>query len=324
MILIITNKQDYTADYLILELQRRQVDYTRFNTEDFPRKTQVVWEMNNSQLDGYFQFPGSLVKFDAIKSIWYRRPTYPILQDIKDTVTEKFITLESVSSLEGIWRCLKCYWVSAPDSIRKAEFKLYQLHIAQEIGFKIPSTLLTNIPETASDFYGFQKEIIYKPISHGRLERNDTIGLIFTNLVDGDKAKKFSTIRQSPTLLQKLIPKALDIRVTVIGNKIFAVEIHSQIDSQTKYDWRRGDVSKIKHKLHLLPSNIEDLCHKLVRELNLAFGAIDLILTPDGEYIFLEINPNGQWAWIQQLCPEILLRETLADLLITSGRNNDD
>jgi hypothetical protein len=324
MILIISNKQDYTADYLLLELQRRQVDYIRFNTEDFPGKVQVVWKMNNSHLNGYFRFPSSRVNFDEIKSIWYRRPAYPILQGIKEAATEKFIIDESVSTLEGIWRCLKCYWVSNPDSIRKAEFKLYQLNVAQQIGFKIPSTLLTNIPSAASDFYNIQEEIIYKPISIGRLERNDTIGLIFTNPVDAAKAKRFSNVRHSPALFQKLIHKALDIRVNVIGNKVFAVEIHSQKDSQTKYDWRRGEISKIKHKLHILPSDIENLCYKLVRDLNLEFGAIDLVLTPDGEYIFLEINPNGQWAWIQQLCPDILLREALADLLINSGNNKDD
>ncbi len=104
---------------------------------------------------------------------------------------------------------------------------------------------------------------------------------------------------------------------------VFAVEIHSQEDVDSQFDWRRGETARLRHELHVLPPAVEVQCVTLVRALGLAFGAIDLILTPDGEYVFLEINPNGQWAWIQQLRPEIPLRETLAEILINGDIQKD-
>ena len=100
---------------------------------------------------------------------------------------------------------------------------------------------------------------------------------------------------------------------------MFAVEIHSQEYEEARVDWRKGNMTHLPHQLHHLPPSIENKCTALVKKLGLAFGAIDLILTPEGKYVFLEINPNGQWAWIQQLCPDIPLRETLADLLLTAS-----
>jgi glutathione synthase/RimK-type ligase-like ATP-grasp enzyme len=125
---------------------------------------------------------------------------------------------------------------------------------------------------------------------------------------------------KSELSVQEYVPKKVELRVTVIGSKTFAVEIHSQEHMDSKHDWRRGDPLQLRHKLVSLPSDVEAHCIELVSTMGLAFSAIDLIRTPEDKYIFLEINPNGQWAWIQQVLPEVPLRETLADLLI-NGQN---
>ena len=161
--------------------------------------------------------------------------------------------------------------------------------------------------------------MIYKPLRRSRLVREDGVSLIYTSPVTEAHADCFDSIAYAPCLLQRHIPKRLDVRVTVIGASVFAVAIRSQDHPEARNDWRRGSTLQLAHELHALPSPIEQLCARLVRELGLAFGAIDLVLTPDGEYVFLEINPNGQWAWIQQICPKVPLRETLADLLIGGG-----
>jgi glutathione synthase/RimK-type ligase-like ATP-grasp enzyme len=128
-------------------------------------------------------------------------------------------------------------------------------------------------------------------------------------------AERLADVRYAPSLFQPYIPKETEIRVTIVGSRVFAVELRSQEVLEAKDDWRRVDSKQIKHVPHYLPTELEQKCVELVEALDLSFGAIDLILTPSNEYVFLEINPNGQWAWIQQMCPEINIRDALIDLL---------
>jgi glutathione synthase/RimK-type ligase-like ATP-grasp enzyme len=325
MIIIVTNRQDYTADFLILELQKRQVDYVRFNTEDFPQYVQVAWQIDNTGLDGYFLFPKMRVDLKDIHSVWYRRPVPPVPSpEIDDSIAQEFVLAESQASLDGVWRTLDCFWVSRPDNLRRAEVKLYQLKVAAQLGFCLWPTILTNDPQYAKTFYQDQDgKIVYKPLRRGRLVREETVSLIYTNPVGRSEAKNLDRVKYAPSLFQRYVPKRVEIRVTVIGHKAFAVEIHSQDYDDTQHDWRRGDTARFSHEPHSLPVEVESKCVALVKLLGLAFGAIDLVLTPEGEYVFLEINPNGQWAWIQQLRPEIPLRETLADILISRKHSTD-
>lgn len=325
MIIVVTNRRDYTADFLILELQRRQVDYVRFNTEDFPQHVQVFWRTNGIYLDGGLVFPGKQVNFEDIRSIWYRRPVPPVPSpEINNAVNREFACAESQAALDGIWRSLDCFWVSHPDNLRRAEVKLCQLKIAAQVGFHLWPTIVTNNLERAQAFYDSQEgDVIYKPLQRSRLVRDEMVSLIYTSPIGPTEAEELWKITYAPCLLQAYVPKRVEIRATVIGSKVFSVEIHSQDHINSQHDWRRGDTVALRHELHLLPSSVESKCVALVEALGLAFGAIDLILTPEGEYVFLEINPNGQWAWIQQLCPDIPLRETLADLLL-DGKLSDD
>lgn len=318
MIVIVTNREDYTADYLILELQRRQIDYVRFNVEDFPQHARIAWSLRGGKLDGYFEFPKRRVDFSEIKSIWYRRPVPPVPSSgITDSTNFEFAATESQAALDGLWRSLDCFWVSHPDNLRRAEIKLYQLKVATGLGFEIPATIVTNDPTEARSFYQDQVgSVIYKPLQRSRLIRGDDVSLIYSNPVGPQDFESLDRVLYAPVLLQKYVPKDVEIRATVIGGQVLTVEIHSQDIPESRHDWRRGDTASLRHQAHQLPKDTEAKCVTLVDTLGLAFGAIDLIKTPDGEYVFLEINPNGQWAWIQQLCPEIPLRETLVDLLV--------
>ena len=103
-------------------------------------------------------------------------------------------------------------------------------------------------------------------------------------------------------MFQEYIPKKTEFRVTIIGNKIHSAEIHSQQSSKTKYDWRNyDDFSKTPYIKSELPNEISTKLFKTMKKFNLNFGACDLIKTPEDEFVFLEINPNGRWWWIQEL-----------------------
>lgn len=317
MILIVTNRQDQTADYLILELKRRNVEYFRFNTEDFPKKVSVTWSIDNLGLNGYFDIANRRIQFDNINSIWYRRPVTPVPCESLDTDSRDFAIVESLSALDGIWKTLDCFWVSNPHNIRQAENKLLQLKQAVHFGFHIPQTVITNNPDASKLFYVEQdKDIIYKPLRKGRINRGEDQNVIFTNPIDVHAAAQFEKVKYAPSLFQKYIHKRLELRVTVIGENVYTVSIDSQKYPNAIHDWRRALHNNIPHKIFSLPHEIEHKCRVYVKSLGLKFGAIDMIVTHDEQFVFLEINPNGQWAWIQQMCPAIPLRESLANILI--------
>jgi glutathione synthase/RimK-type ligase-like ATP-grasp enzyme len=205
-----------------------------------------------------------------------------------------------IYTLEGIYKLLRnAYWISPLYSIREAENKIYQLDLAKSIGFKIPNSIITNTYDKATLFFKENdKKCIIKPIKSGLIEDNTDSKVIFTNLLDSfpENSEKITT---NPCYLQSHILKKGDIRVIAVGNKIFATLIHSQEYLKTQTDWRKGEM-KLKHRKINLPPEINDKCISLLQTLKLRYGAIDFILDENDNYIFLEINPNGQWAWIEK------------------------
>ena len=323
MLLIVTNKTDYTADFLILELQKQGVEFVRFNTEDFPLSIELSVDLSvGGDLDGYFNVYGKQLAFSDIGSIWYRRPVAPSLPEPTfDRVAQDFITTESRYTLDSIWRVLNSFWVSHPDKLRAAETKLHQLIKAVQLGLTVPHTLISTSPEKVQGFYtAYNRQIIYKPQRYIQVDGDERVDLIYTNLVDEEKSTHFDEVRFVPSLFQNYIPKASELRITVISNNVLTVQIHSQELKIAEHDWRRANSTELRHTPYNLPEEISRKCVALVQSYGLAFGAIDMILTPDGEYVFLEMNPNGQWAWIEQRCPEIHIREALIELLVKQDR----
>jgi glutathione synthase/RimK-type ligase-like ATP-grasp enzyme len=126
-----------------------------------------------------------------------------------------------------------------------------------------------------------------------------------------------SAVRYCPVIFQAYVPKRVELRITVVGGEVFAAEIHSQQSNHTRHDWRRYDLGETPHLPHELPADVARRCLRLVGELGLCYGAIDMVLTPDGRYVFIEINPNGQYLWIEQMTG-LPISDAVCDLL-TSG-----
>jgi hypothetical protein len=317
-ILIVTNRDDYTADFLILKLRQFGAQYWRFNTEDYPQNVILNWQFNGNKFDGFFIHPKGTVEFNEIKSIWFRRPVLPIpALDIADKPAKEFCIVESSEFLEGIWKYLDCFWVSRPDNIRRAENKLYQLKMASKIGFLTPKTIITNNSDDLLLFYEMcNGNIINKPLRRGRLKYPDGMRLIYSNRVTREQINKRALVKYSPTFFQEYIPKEFELRITMIGNEIFPVAIYSQEDPLTIDDWRKDQSGKLRYSEYNLPSDVENHCRQLLEVFDLQFGAIDMIVTPKGEHYFLEINPNGQWAWIEEIT-SLPLAEALVNLLVS-------
>lgn len=311
MILIITNRTDQTADWLILELERRGTRYVRFNTEDFPAATSLEWTSEGTTT---VRWRDTNVDLTAVTAVVYRRPLPPDPTIWPTPERGRWALGESRAALEGLWRTLDALWVNHPDDNRAAGSKLGQLRRAREVGFTVPSTLVTNDRAAVRAFATAcgATGLICKPIEEGLLELDGEERLFFTSRFEVASGDELDDLGPEPYLFQQFVPKLYDVRVTVIGDEVFATRIESQTTVKGKTDWRRAG-TEATHTPEDMPQDVVALCVNLARSYRLNFAAIDLAYTTDG-YSFFEINPNGQWAWIEQLTGQPL-RSSMADLL---------
>ncbi len=293
-ILLVTNRRDLTTDFLIRELNKRNLAFSRLNTDVMTDSLVVLNPLFNTiEIRNTF----SHIHTDSISVAYFRRPA--VLQP-RDTlgVYRDYAWTEWNTFLRALYASIGGRWFSHPNDILLAEDKPRQLRLAHNIGFNVPETIITNDIEAVQEI-NREFTLVAKPLKQALVEADDFEKVIFTSSIDMLTDEDRASISVCPVIFQRQIPKATDIRVTVVGNQIFAVAIHSQEREETKVDWRRGSNPHLRHEVIDLPEDVANKCVRIVQSQSLRFGAIDLVQDPDGKFWFLECNPNGQWAWIE-------------------------
>jgi len=295
-VLLVTASYDYAGDYVADRLQSRRSRFFRLNTDQFPSQVRVTFDPVNGSV---FDDGSTAMQSDQVTSVWYRRHVVPDLPEPMDDGTSDFCIRECRSLLSGALTALPTHrWLSRPGSIAAAESKPYQLSVAARLGFVLPPTLISNDPASVRAF-ACQRKLVAKAVSSGYIASDEGVRAIFTSRVSNEDLADLAGLELAPVIFQEWIDKASDIRVTVIAGKVFAAEILSQTHVDSRTDWRATNDPSLHHERHQLPLQLEEMCVNLTTELGLEFGAIDLALTTDGQYIFFEINPNGEWVWIE-------------------------
>lgn len=296
MILIITSKRDLTSDFIVLELQRRRLPYLRLNTEDLPKGTFYC----RPGLDDAWHFELEGVPFDLtqVKAAYFRRPGTPEPLSEVNKAERTYSTVEWQATLQSMYWAIGDRWLNAPYAIALAEDKIRQLTLARKLGFRIPETLIGNSPAAAQAFSAVG-DVIGKPLRNAVVSGARSDRVVFTSRVVIDAQTDPLAIRACPLILQQEIKKRYDVRVTVVGDQVFAATIDSQSNPDTEVDWRKTSTPDLPHSTYELPPEVAKACVALTQSLGLRFGALDFVLDPAGQLWFLEINPNGQWAWIE-------------------------
>lgn len=278
---------------------------------DKPRQSQCSYDPINSRVE--FCINGKTISGKQIRSVWLRRFVTPALKHLGEDLAN-YSETEYADFFDGMEFAIpNALWVSKPSAIATARNKARQLHIAREIGFLTMDTLFTNPPRKLSEFAA-QRKSIYKSIRSPRVPvRHDFHSTVFTTVLTQEIIAKADGILSCPAILQSYCKKTSDIRVTVFGEKIFPIEIASQTDHLSETDFRTR-AKYLEHKPHQLPLGVSEKCVEIVAKLGLRFGAIDLALTETGDYYFFEVNPNGQWGWLEQKTG-LPMRRALLDLL---------
>src|SRR5262245_23432819 len=297
MILIITAPTDVHADEVEQRLRARGAGVFRFDPATIPQQASVAVCYRGTSKRVRLTLDGRTTELTEATCGWLRRPGAPTPPRIQDGMFREYAHRECLQVAQDIWNALDIAWLPGPLwAIRRADSKQLQLQLAAALGFEIPATLITT---STDEFLAFHREhdgeIIDKmPSVVFPLERKGPV-FRFTNRVTTRDTGYVHRLRFAPMLFQPNVRKQLELRVTVVGQRVFAAEIHSQSTAHTVQDWRRYDHAHTPYRVHELPPRLHARCVELVARLGLRYGAIDLILTPDGQYVFLEINPNGQW-----------------------------
>jgi glutathione synthase/RimK-type ligase-like ATP-grasp enzyme len=202
-------------------------------------------------------------------------------------------------------------WVSDPSAIHRAENKARQLALAVDVGLDVPDTLWTTDVEQAAAFIGaVGSEAVVKSVASAWWEENGKGQFVFARSVTVGDLPDQSRLAAAPVCLQRRIWPKRDVRVTVVGANCFAA-VHEPADEAPMLDWRLGDQSGWAP--YELPHRVALACARLTHDLGLAFAGIDFVVDEADHLWFLELNPNGEWGWLQR--SGLPIAEAIADLL---------
>jgi glutathione synthase/RimK-type ligase-like ATP-grasp enzyme len=311
VILVISHHRDEHAQAVMVELSRREIATRLLDLARFP--LQLCLSMHYDGAGGSrFLFGCDDEKaFDLREcgAVWWRRPQQPSVADaVRRVAHQNFALSESHEALTGLWHSVDAFWVNEPARDVVANRKAYQLKLATELGLEIPRTLISNCREAVRDFVqdvGVGK-MIYKAFSATEQDWRET------RLLREEELDKIDNVKYAPVIFQNYIEADVDLRITAVGDKLFPAAIHSQ-DTSYKVDFRM-DIAAARIEPATLPDDIADKLLKLMRALGLTYGAFDMRRRPDGSHVFLEVNPAGQWLFVERRTGQ-KITDALATLL---------
>jgi glutathione synthase/RimK-type ligase-like ATP-grasp enzyme len=296
LILIISSERDEHAGAVASELIRLGVEQHLLDLAQFPENIGLILRYDGEALPAAMLrgLNGIDIDLANVRAVWYRRPQPFVLSPgLSRPSHRQFAYNESHEAIAGLWQMLDVFWMNHPTRDEVAARKAYQLSVARSCGLEIPPTLISNDPSEVRRFLAERgsKDTIYKAFSATQQEWRET------RLVRDEELAVLDQVRHAPVIFQEYVPARFDVRVTVVGDRIFAAAIHSQ-DTQYLVDFRI-DMNRAKVEPHDLPTDVATRLAEFMQRLGLVYGAIDMRLTPDGRYVFLEVNPAGQWLFIE-------------------------
>ena len=315
-VLSITNEHDPHADTVVLELRKRDIPVFRFHPEDFPHASSISIEIRDGSIEGEITTTSRKVAFRDICAAWYRRPQSMFTGSVSPTATQldDYIKVQTAVTMRTLYETLQTLWVCHPHKLQRADIKALQLAEASKAGLKTPHTLISNRPAKAAAFVDRLGEVecAIKPLNTTGVSNEQGYRLPLTTTLP--KGYPLDSVALAPNIFQPYIHKAAELRCVVIGKNIFSAKLDSQANENTRKDWRGGEC---QHELFPLPEQVEASIHRLMDSFGINFASLDMIVTPDGEFVFLELNPNGQWLWLEHELG-LPLVASMADLLTTN------
>ncbi len=312
---IISENDDKTTNEVCMWLMGSGFGFQRHNVNDI---AEISIRLSSEKIDN----KSSSKETGTI--VWNRRGKLQLVpQSVRNSGYSGYVNKETFSVLEF----LEHQWKK--DNLLLGSYleetlnnKILNLSVAKAVGLTIPETLVTNKKADLLAFYSENNPIISKciflePRSNVESYYYETPG---TFVVDKNDIDLLSD-NFSPSLFQKYTEKQYEVRVFVTGNEFFAMAIFSQNDEQTKIDFRNYNREKPNRNVPFeLPLGIKNKIKSFLKQKQMNQGSIDFIVTPENEFVFLEINPQGQLDWVSKNC-NYYIEKHIAEQLINRNIN---
>lgn len=293
-VLVATEADDVTSDMVITELNRRSVPVVRFNPADIGDGLTVSARFGScpAPVAGQVHTRSRTADLEQVRAVYWRRPIWPGFAHL-ETKDARFAAAQARYGLGGVLYALDGpLWVNHPLRNAAADYKPVQLAVAQRLGLTVPPTLVTNDPHLAREFITEHGQVIYKTLRWTPYERN---GVPVTGWAEPVTAAEIDDgVRVTPHLFQARVDKLADVRVLVVSRRLFAVRIDSGL-----LDWRK-DYSALSYTVVDLPDQLRNVLLAYMDHFGLVSGSFDLAIDQAGTYWWLELNPNGQWGWLEE------------------------
>ena len=319
-VLIITKSDDNDCVPNVMRaIEERGGRAFRFDTDRFPIELRLVLKQDAGNDQLYAESDRGRLNLREVSAVWYRRTHFG--GGLPQSMGEQFRRAsagEARATILGMIASLRAFNLDPLPVLRHAGNKQLQLQVARDVGLDTPRTLITNDPEAVQAFAGAGEHgVVTKMLSSfAVLDEQGNEQVVFTTPIQSEDLEDLDGLRLCPMTFQEQIPKRLELRTTVVGAQVFTASIDSQALGRAKIDWRReGTELADQWKAYSLPRDVEQKLLRLMDRFNLNYGAIDLIVTPDGRHVFLEVNPAGEFFWLE-LHPGFPISGALADVLL--------
>lgn len=302
-VLLLTHSGDfYNVDLVAQALARMGVRPIRFNTDLFPSLIKLSARAGDERAAQLVTEKGDQISTEEVRAVWARKLWAPRMADDLDGRYRSMCISESVAALDGFLDALHdARWVNDLDRERNAENKQRQLRLAARAGLRVPRTLVTNDPVASRQFFAeTEGQTVAKLLRPIAVSMNADKPFVYTNRVREEDLAGAEALRHSPMVFQELIPKAYELRVAWVAGETFAGALNATGTSGGHTDWRRAAPEECRWQMAQLPIEVANSLQSLMSELGLVFGAVDLICTPSGEHVFLEVNPSGEWGMLER------------------------
>ncbi len=302
-VLLVTHSGDsFTVDRVAEGVAARGARPLRVDTDLFPTELGLSIGGGPSGFDLALTANGETVTGDEVAAVWHRRVWPPRLDDDLDETFREGCVRESRATLAAWLAGLEgARHVDPPFVVAAADDKPRQLRAARTAGLAVPRTLVTNDPARVRAFRReLSGEMVTKmltPLSQSMQGRGF---FVHTSLVRDEDLDDLDALCLCPMVFQERVAKRVELRAIFVAGALFTGAIDATRSAGAQVDWRLAKPGEVSWQRGEVPDEVADKLRAMMRALGLTYGAVDLIVTPEGEHVFLEVNPAGEWGMIER------------------------
>lgn len=317
-ILIIGSELDYHAALVAWAIKKKGATPIYFDSSDYGNINGLDVASFSTRNDvSHFHLPG-----EAIRSVYNRR-SYAAVEDGIRTSEEsrKFVKLERDTFNRWLFQSYShlggCSWVNGLEQNKLAENKILQLTAAKAEGLDVPDTLVSGDAALVRKFVRENEgRTVYKPLTGQVWLRGGMPVLQTTTAPIHEHDLNDESIALCAGIYQKSVQKDSDVRVVIVGKELFAMKYSPTVASPS-VDYRTYlNQNQVHYEPARIPPAVRISLLKMMKRLDLSYASADFAIDINGKFVFLELNPGGQFGFVEDLLPELRITNAMANLLV--------